>query len=462
MIEPINDHLRGKREQHLEELKRFISMPSISTQSQYRDDIMRCACYASELLRQAGLEHVELLETGGYPIVYGDWLHARDLPTVLVYGHYDVQPPGPLDLWETPPFEPEIRDEKLYARGASDNKSQIFLHIKSIESLLALRSELPINIKFCIEGEEEIGSPNLTPYLLEHKERFRSDLVVISDTAMLGENQPAVCYGLRGLIGCQIDVRGPRFDLPSGAIYGGAVQNPIHALVELLAGMRDHEGRILIEGFYDDVLPISEHERAELAKLPFADNEMMQRLEVLELFGEQGYTTLERAWARPTLEVNGIYGGYQGEGGMTIIPSTAHAKITCRLVPNQDPQAIFNQIESHVHKHLPPGVTVTVSSDEGAWPYLTPIDHPAIQLAAEAYESAFGVPCHYIRAGGSIPVVETLSLLFHVPIVLMGFGLPTGNVHGPNEFFSLRCFDQGVRTLCYYWLHLTDRMKVAI
>lgn len=280
--------------------------------------------------------------------------------------------------------------------------------------------------------------------------------MVISDTTMLGENQPAVCYALRGLIGFQIDVYGPVNDLPSGSLYGGAVQNPIHALAGLLASMRDESGRIAIEGFYDQVLPITEQERESLAGLPFRDADMIERLGVTALFGEAGYTTLERAWTRPTLEVNGIYGGYQGEGSKTIIPSSAHARITCRLVPDQNPDTILSLIEKHIQKHTPPGVKITIKSDGGQGPCKMPIDHPAIRLAAEAYEHAYGVPCHYIRAGGSIPVVETFSRLFSVPVVLMGFGLPTGNVHGPNEHFSLRNFDKGLRTLCYYWLHLEE------
>ncbi|WP_338048671.1 dipeptidase [Paludifilum halophilum] len=381
-------------------------------------------------------------------------MHAPGQPTVMVYGHYDVQPAEPLEFWKSPPFEPEIRGEKLYGRGASDNKGQIFLHIKSVEAILALNGCLPFNIKFCVEGEEEVGSPSLIPNLQRDKDLFRADMVVISDTAMLDENQPAVCYALRGLVGFQIDVRGPIHDLPSGSIYGGAVQNPIHALVELTASMRKENGSIAIEGFYDDVRPMTRHEREAIADLPFRDAEMIQRLGVPTLFGEEGYTTLERAWTRPTLEVNGIYGGYQGEGSKTIIPSTAHAKVTCRLVPDQQPTTILNRIEEHIQKYTPQGVEVTMTGDRGEGPYMTLIDHPANRLAAEAYEYAYGVPCHYIRAGGSIPVVETFFRLFDIPVILMGFGLPSGNVHGPNEHFSLRNFDKGLRTLCYYWLHL--------
>ncbi|MFD1409071.1 dipeptidase [Kroppenstedtia eburnea] len=455
MMEQVNLYFSGKRAKLLEELKDFIRIPSVSTSPDFRKEMFRCAQHVAGLLHQAGLEHVKEFSAGGYPIVYGDWLHAPGCPTVLVYGHYDVQPAEPLELWQSPPFQPEIRDEKLFGRGASDNKGQIFLHIKTIEALLELTGRLPFNIKFCIEGEEEIGSPGLSPFLQANQDLLQADLAVISDTAMLGENQPAVCYALRGLLGVQIDVRGPATDLPSGSIYGGAVQNPIHALVHLLSSMRNDNGRIAVKGFYDEVLPVPEQEREALAGLPFRDSDLVKRLNVPELFGEEGYTTLERAWIRPTLEINGIHGG--GEGGQTIIPSTAHAHVTCRLVPDQNPQVIFNRLAKHIQEHTPPGVEVTVTAeDPGHKPYMTPINHPAIRLAAEAYENAYGVPCHWIRAGGSILVVETLADLFDIPVVLMGFGLPDGNVHGPNEYFSLQNFDKGFRTLCFYWLRLKD------
>ncbi len=454
-MELIHLYFSGKRAKLLEELKDFIRIPSVSTGSDGRKEMFHCAEHVARLLHQAGLEHVQEFAAGGYPIVYGDWLHAPDGPTVLVYGHYDVQPAEPMELWKSPPFQPEIREEKLFGRGASDNKGQIFLHIKAIEALLELKGHLPFNIKFCIEGEEEIGSPSFSPFLQANPDLLQADWVVISDTAMLRENQPAVCYGLRGLLGVQIDVQGPAMDLPSGSIYGGAVQNPLHALVHLLSSMRKDNGRIAVEGFYDEVLPVTKEEREAWAGLPFRDTEWAQRLKVPELFGEEGYTMLERAWARPTLEIHGVRGG----GEQTIIPSTAHAHVTCRLVPEQDPQVIFRRLEKHILAHALPGVKVTVTAeDSGYKPYMTPINHPAIRLAAEAYEHVYGVPCHWIRAGGSIPVVETLARQFEIPVVLMGFGLPDGNVHGPNEYFSLRNFDKGLLTLCYYWLQLKESL----
>jgi acetylornithine deacetylase/succinyl-diaminopimelate desuccinylase-like protein len=459
LTERLEIYFQSQRETHLAELQRFIAIPSISSQPAYKDSLIQCAHYTADLLHHAGMEHVTVLETGGHPIIYGDWLHAPESPTVLIYGHYDVQPPEPLEAWHHPPFEPIILDGKLYGRGASDNKGQIYLHIRSLEAWLKTTGYLPVNVKFLIEGEEEIGSPRLLPYLETHLTRFQADLVVISDTAMLGENQPAVCYGLRGLAGFRIEVRGPSTDLPSGGVYGGAVQNPIHALVQLLASMRDEHGRITVDGFYEDVIPPTPQEKAALAALPFDEETMKARIQVKELFGEKGFTALERAWVRPTLEINGIVGGYYGESGKTIIPATACANVTCRLVPHQDPYKIMQQIEEHIRTHTPPGVTVTITEREAARPYVTPIDHPAIQLAASAYESAYGTRCYFIRAGGSIPVVETLSRLLQVPVVLMGFGLPDANVHGPNEYFSLDNFDKGLRTLVYYWRHLPDVWK---
>ncbi|MGZ6525540.1 MAG: dipeptidase [Tumebacillaceae bacterium] len=460
MNEKIEAYLQDKREAHLEQLKQFVRIPSISTMAEHKADVLQCAEFVAAYLREVGFEHVELLETaGGAPVVYGDWLHAPGKPTVLVYGHYDVMPAGPVELWESSPFEGTIRDGKFYARGASDNKGQIFSQIKSFEAYLAITGELPVNVKFCIEGEEEIGSGHLPALLEAHQARFAADVVVLSDTAMLGENLPAVCYGLRGLASFQLDVRGAHVDLPSGGMYGGAVQNPLHALVQLLGTMRDANGKITIEGFYDDVLPIGAQEQQALQALPHRDEEMAQRLNVPELFGEQGYSTLERAWARPTLEINGMYGGYQGEGIMTVIPSTAHAKVSCRLVPNQTPEEILAHVERHVRRHTPPGVTVDVTFVETANPYVTPIDHPAIQLAAKAYESAFGVPCHFIRAGGSIPVVETFAQLFGIPVVMMGMALPTANAHAANEHYSLNNFDKGIRTLCAYWSELDQAVK---
>ncbi|MFD2368954.1 dipeptidase [Brevibacillus sp. GCM10020057] len=407
----------------------------------------------AELLKKSGLENVALLETEGNPVVYGDWLHAQGKPTVLIYGHYDVQPVDPLELWDTPPFEPDIRDGKLYARGASDNKGQIFLHIKAVEAYLETKGSLPVNIKFCIEGEEEIGSPHLPLLLEKNREKFASDLLVISDTAMLGENKPAICYGLRGLITFELKVTGAKKDLPSG-LYGGAVQNPVHAIAKILGSMHNEDGKVAIDGFYDDVQESSEEEKAAILSLQHDDQQLCKILGIAELYGEKGYTTLERMWTRPTLEINGIHSGYSKAGFKTIIPSEAIAQITCRLVPDQNPLEICKNMEKHVRKYTPQGVTSSLVMKEYALPYVTPIHHKAIQAAAKAYQHAYDTKVAFIRAGGSIPIVETFSNLYHIPVVLMGFGLPEANVHAPNEYFCLNNFDKGLRTLLCYWNEL--------
>ena len=454
MTEQLEHYFSTQRPQHLEQFKQLLRIPSVSTQSVHKGDIMQAANFLADHLRTIGFEHVELLATSGNPIVYADWLHATGKPTVTVYGHYDVQPAEPFELWQTPPFEPDIRDGLIYARGASDDKGQVFLHLKAFEALFATTGALPVNVKFCLEGEEEIGSPGVIDFLAEHSERFAADIVVVSDTGMVGPNQPAICYGLRGLLAMQLDVKGPKQDFHSGGM-GGVIQNPIHALVELLSTMHDSNGRIAIDGFYDDVKSISEQERATFARLPITDEELIQKTGVPELYGEAGYTSLERNWTRPTLEINGIYGGYEGEGSKTVLPSEAHAKITCRLVPTQDPARITTLIQEHVKRHAPRGVTISlISSEAGAPAYVAAFDHPAIQVAEQAFARAYNAPTYFTRMGGSIPIVEVFARLLKVPVVMIGFALPTCNAHAPNESFALENFDKGVRTLCYYWLGL--------
>jgi acetylornithine deacetylase/succinyl-diaminopimelate desuccinylase-like protein len=399
------------------------------------------------------MENVEIMPTKRHPVVYGEWLKAEGKPTALIYGHYDVQPVDPLELWDTPPFEPEIRDGKIYARGATDDKGQIFMHIKALETILHMNGELPLNVKFCIEGEEEIGSPNLDEFVEQHQDLLAADVLVVSDNPMIEEGKPTVCYGLRGLCGLQIDVKGTKGDLHSG-LYGGAVQNPIHALAELLASMHDQDGKITVDGFYDKVLPLKEEEKKEYEALNYDEEQMRRQLGAPELFGEKGYSVLEQTWVRPTLEVNGIYGGFQGEGIKTVIPSEAHAKITCRLVPDQDPAEIADLIRKHIDTHTPPGVTVSTTLFDQGKPFVTPFDHPAIQAAGRALEKAYGVPAAFIRMGGSIPVVETFSQLLDLPVVMLGFGLPDENLHAPNEHFHLENFDKGLETLCDYWFEL--------
>ncbi|WAH39137.1 dipeptidase [Alicyclobacillus dauci] len=456
-MEAIERHLTANREEHLKQLTQLLSIPSISALSEHKPDVRKAAEFIRDALTKAGFDHAAIMETGGHPVVYADWLHVEGKPTVLVYGHYDVQPVDPLQLWKTPPFEPDIRDNQIFARGASDDKGPTFMHIKALESILQVEGELPVNIKFCIEGEEEVGSANLDSFLEAHKSQFAADLVLISDTTMLGPDQPSICYGLRGLAACQIDLQTANTDLHSG-IYGGAVPNAIHALVELLVSLHSPDGTITVDGFYDGVAKLSEAEQKEYASLDHDDEAYRKSLGLPALHGEPGYTTLERLWARPTLEINGIYGGFQGEGTKTVIPNEAHAKITCRLVPNQDPKNILDKIEAHITKHTPEGATVTFTRADTGHPYLAPYDHPAIQLAADAYTHAYGIKAVFTRMGGSIPVVETFSQLFHIPVVLMGFGLNDENFHAPNEHFSLDNFDKGLRTLCYYYKHLANAL----
>ena len=449
-LNELDNHFKTNRETHLEQLNEFLRIPSISALSEHKTDMQSAAEWLVHSLTEAGLENVSIDETDGHPVVYGDWLHAQDKPTILVYGHYDVQPVDPLHLWESPPFEPTIRDNKLFARGASDDKGQVFMHIKAVEALMQKSGTLPVNVKFLIEGEEEVGSPSLEKYIVENKEKLSADVIVISDTGMYGPGQPAVCYGLRGLCGVQIDVQGPKGDLHSG-LYGGGIQNPLHSMVELLASFRDKEGTIAIEGFYDNVRELSTEEREAYAALDFDEAGLKAEVGVTELFGEKGFSHVERIWTRPTLEINGVFGGFSGEGIKTVLPAEAGAKITCRLVPDQDPDEIIEKLTAHIDKHKPVGVTVTVTEFDKGKPFITPFEHPAIQAAGKSYEKVYNVPTAYTRGGGSIPIVAAFDEILELPVVLMGFGLDTENFHAPNEHFHLENFDQGLRVIGDYY-----------
>jgi len=449
-LQSLNTYFETKREVHLDELKQFLRIPSISALSEHKQDMKTAAQWLADSLETAGLENISIDETKGHPVVYADWLHAEGKPTILVYGHYDVQPVDPLNLWDSEPFDPQVRDNKLFARGASDDKGQVYMHVKAIEALFQTEGKLPVNVKFCIEGEEEIGSPNLPEYVEANTEKLSADIIVISDTGMQGPGKPAVCYGLRGLAGVQIDVKGAKSDLHSG-LYGGGVQNSIHALVEVLNSFRDAEGTIQVEGFYDNVRPVSDDERAAYAALEFDEDALKTELGVVSLFGEKGYTHLERTWVRPTLEINGVFGGFSGEGIKTVLPSEAGAKITCRLVPDQDPDEIVAKLKAHIEKHKPAGVTVEVTEFDKGKPFITPFDHPAIQAAGRSYEKVYNVPTAYVRGGGSIPIVASFDEILGLPVVLMGFGLASENFHAPNEHFHLENFDQGLRVIGDYY-----------
>jgi acetylornithine deacetylase/succinyl-diaminopimelate desuccinylase-like protein len=457
-LEKLDRYFTNQREKHLEELNDFLRIPSISALSEHKTDMQQAAEWLVNSLTKAGLENVAIDETDGHPVVYADWLHAEGKPTILVYGHYDVQPVDPLELWDSAPFEPEVRDNKLYARGASDDKGQVFMHIKAVEALMKESGSLPVNVKFLIEGEEEIGSPNLERYIVANKDKLSADVIVISDTGMQGPGRPAVCYGLRGLCGVQVDVKGAKGDLHSG-LYGGGVQNPLHAIVELLASFRDKEGTIAVEGFYDNVRPLSDEEREAYEALGFDEEDLKNEIDVPELFGEKGFSHLERTWARPTLELNGIFGGFSGEGIKTVLPAEAGVKITCRLVPDQDPDEIVEKLKAHIEKHKPVGVTVTVTEFDKGKPFITPFDHPAIQAAGRSYEKVYNVPTAYTRGGGSIPIVAAFDEILELPVVLMGFGLSTENFHAPNEHFHLENFDQGLRVIGDYYYEIEKFTK---
>ncbi|WP_040227457.1 dipeptidase [Bhargavaea cecembensis] len=459
-LKELDGYFSEHRDEHLAELKDFLSIPSISSLSEHKEDMKHAADWLAGALKAAGLENISIDETPGHPVVYGDWLHAEGQPTLLIYGHYDVQPVDPLNLWDSEPFKPEERDGKLYARGASDDKGQVFMHVKAVEALFKTNGSLPVNVKFCIEGEEEIGSPHLPKYVEDHKDKLAADVIVISDTGMQGPGQPAVCYGLRGLAGIQIDVRGAKSDLHSG-LYGGGVRNSIDALVELLATFKDQEGTITVDGFYENVRPATEEEREAYRKLDFDEEALKKELGVSELFGEPGYSYTERTWIRPTLELNGIFGGFSGEGIKTVLPAEAGAKITCRLVPDQDPDEIVTKLKAHIEKHKPAGVDVSVTEFDKGKPFLTPYDHPAIQAAGKSYEAVYEVPTAYTRGGGSIPIVAAFDEILGLPVVLMGFGLSSENFHAPNEHFHLENFDKGLRVIGDYYFEVSDALSSA-
>ncbi|AIQ62976.1 peptidase M20 [Paenibacillus stellifer] len=442
-------YFESRREEHLNELSEWLRIPSISALSAHKPDIQAAAEWLSKTLNQAGLEHVTIHPTGGHPVVYADYLHAPGKPTLLVYGHYDVQPVDPLNLWTTPPFEPNIRDGKLYARGATDDKGQVFLHIKALEAVLKTEGTLPVNVKLCIEGEEEIGSVHLTDFLEANKELLAADAVLVSDTSLLERGRPAICTGLRGLCSLEVDVTTAATDLHSGS-YGGAVPNALHALVSLLTSLHDDKGRVAVEGFYEGVPELSPMMREEFAKQGLDEEKIRESLGLSALYGEEGYTFVERVGARPTLELNGVYGGFQGEGSKTVIPKEAHAKITCRLVGDQNPQKVLDAIEAHLKARIQPGAEVHVRQMEKAFAFNIDPSNEFLQLAADAYGKVYGTRALFTKDGGSIPIMESFSRILQAPVVLMGFGLDDENLHAPDEHFNLENFDKGLLTIVEY------------
>jgi len=441
------DYIDQNRRRYVDELFELLRMPTISADSTKKDELVKCAAYLAGHFKKIGLtSRVE--KTPGHPIVYAEWLGKPGAPTVLYYGHYDVQPPEPLDQWRTPPFEPTVKNGNVYARGASDDKGQFFTHVKAVEAFFKAAGGPPVNVKFVIEGEEEAAADNLDQYIAAHKDKLACDYIVISDTAQFGQGCPSICYGLRGIVYMEIVITGPNRDLHSGE-FGGAVDNPANVLGRMIAGLHDADGRVLIDGFYDDVVDLTPEEREEFARLPFSAEKYRKSLALPKLFGEKGFTDLERVWARPTCDVNGIYGGYAGEGAKTVIPAKVGAKISMRLVPDQDPVVIEELFRDYINKIAPPTVTVEIITHGKARPVVVPTDSPVLAKARTALEKAFGTQAVLMRGGGSVPVVETFKQELGVPALLLGFGLPDDALHSPNEKISLDQFHRGIQTSAY-------------
>ena len=450
LMDRVIDFINVNREKYLEELKALLAIPSVSALPEHKGDVVRCAEWCADEMRRIGLHNVKLLETPGFPIVYGDWTGAPGAPTILFYGHYDVQPVDPIDLWESPPFEATVRDGEIFARGAADDKGQVFMHLKAVEAHLKQNGTLPVNIKFILEGEEEVGSTHLDDFIRGHKADLAANVVVISDTAMFARGVPSICYSLRGLVYFQIDLRGSSTDLHSG-VFGGALANPGFVLAQMIAQMKDRGGHVKIPGFYDDVKPLEAAERDAWARLPFNEKQYKKAFGIPKLHGESEYTTLERVWARPTLEVNGLLSGFTGEGAKTVLPAVAMAKISMRLVPNQDPGKIADLFESFVRKLAPKTVELKITRMHGGKPWIASYDSPYIQAAGRAIQKGFGREPIFTREGGSIPVVSTFQEELGLPSVLFGVGLPDENAHAPNEKLDVSNFHNGIISSAYLY-----------
>ncbi len=448
-MENVVNFINENYDRYIDELKDFLRIQSISTLPEKNNDMMEAAKFVAQKLTDAGLKKVKVHKTKGHPIVYGEWLSAPGKPTILIYGHYDVQPVDPIELWKNPPFEPVIEDGKIWARGATDDKGQLYVHVKSVEAYLKTNGKLPVNVKFLIEGEEEIGSTNLEKFIKENQKLLKADAVLVSDTSLYEEGVPSITYGLRGLAYMEIEVTGPNRDLHSGS-FGGAVANPINILSQMIAKLHDKKGKITIPGFYDDVLALTKKERDNIKNLNFSDKNFAKELQVKELHGESGFSTLERLWARPTLDCNGIWGGFTGEGAKTVIPSKASAKISMRLVPDQDPKKIEKLFTKYIKEIAPKSVKVEVKALHGGYPVITPLENEAMQAAAKAMEKAFGKKTVFMREGGSIPVIVHFVKQLKAPAILMGLGLNSENLHSPNEHFNLNHFKLGILSSAYF------------
>ena len=456
-MKEIKHYVESNKDRFLEELFELIRIPSISAKQEAKDDMLRTAEFIKKSLLDAGADHAEVKKTMGWPVVYGHKMVDKSLPTVLVYGHYDVQPVEPLDLWDSPPFEPEVRDGKIYARGADDDKGQMFMHVKAFE-LMNQTGTLTCNVKFMIEGEEEIGSPSLKQFCKENKELLKADIILISDTTMIAQDIPSITVGLRGLSFMEVEVTGPNRDLHSG-LYGGAVGNPANLLAKMIASLTDENNHITIPGFYDDVMEVSESERAEMSKAPFNLENYKKALDIDEVVGEKAYSTNERTGIRPSLDVNGIWSGYIGEGAKTVLPSKAYAKISMRLVPNQKSEKIDDLFIKHFESIAPKGTKVKARSLHGGQGYVTPIDFPAYRAAAKAVEESFGKSPIPVRSGGSIPIVSDFEEVLGIKSILLGFGLDSDAIHSPNENYPLFNFYKGIETIPLFYKYFLEEMK---
>ena len=451
MSQQTDQYIQQNKQRFLDELKDFLRIPSISTDPEHKSDVERAAQFVADGLKRAGLENVEIIPTGRHPLVYADWMHAPGKPTVLCYGHYDVQPPDPLELWHTPPFEPAERDGNLVARGSADDKGQMYMHVKAVEALRAVNGTLPINLKFIVEGEEEIGGVSISKYVEENKEKLKADVALVSDTALYAEGIPTLCIGLRGLVYTEIEASGPARDLHSG-LYGGAAPNAVFGLVELLAKLKDAKGHINVPGLYDDVQPPAAAEKQSWESLPFSEQEFLAKeVGSTQLTGESGYSVLERVWARPTLEVHGIAGGFTGPGAKTVIPAKATAKVSLRLVPNQDPDKMVAAFKQAVKENTPAGITTEVRVLSSGPGLMVNPDHPAIKTAAKAFSDMLGRPTVFVRSGGSIPIVGDFARNLGIPTILMGFGLPDDGLHSPNEKYKIENYYTGIMTIAHFF-----------
>ena len=451
----VKEYIASNKDRFLSELFDWLRIPSVSADSRHKGDVRKAAEFLREKFSQAGVDKVEICETKGHPIVYAEKIVNPALPTVLVYGHYDVQPPDPLNLWTSPPFEPVIKDDKIYARGACDDKGQVYMHVKAFETMMKLNL-LPCNVKFMVEGEEEVGSDNLGTFVKENKAKLKADIILISDTALISLEHPSITTGLRGLSYMEVEVTGPNRDLHSG-VYGGAVANPVNVLCSMIDALHDENGRITIPGFYDKVAELTAAQRKALNDAPFDLEEYKHELGIADIRGEKGYTTLERTGVRPTLDVNGIWGGYTGEGAKTVLPSKAHAKISMRLVPNQVSAEITELFTKHFQSLAPKYVTVKVMAHHGGEPAVTSTESPAYQAASRAFENVFGKTPIPTRDGGSIPIVALFKKELGLDTVLLGFGFDTDAIHSPNEHYGVKNFVMGIETIVSFYKHFVKK-----